>query len=53
MWALIYSIIVIGTTEPVVYSLSNYQTYVECFHSMKVHSAKLRKNEALHCIMIK
>jgi len=53
MWALIYSIVVIGTTKPTVYSVNVYPTYVECFQYQRIHSPKLRRNESLNCVMIK
>ena len=53
MWALVYTIIVIGTTTPTVYSVGAYDTYVECFKMQQFHSPKLDKNETLNCIMVK
>ena len=53
MWALIYTIIVLGTTKPEVYSIDVYSTYIECFKTQKYHSPKLRRNESLNCIMVK
>lgn len=53
MWALIYSIIVIGTHNIEVYNIKTYPTYVECFKNQQANSPQLSPNESLNCVMVK
>ena len=53
MWALIYTVVVIGTVKPEVYNINTYNTYVECFKMQKFHSPKLKRNQSLNCVMIR
>ena len=53
MWALIYSITVIGTTSPVVYNIATYPTYVECFQHQRVYLLEIKQNESLNCVSVK
>jgi len=53
VWSLIYAIVVIGTTKPVVYSINHFPTFIECFEVKAKSDYKLEEYESLSCVMIK
>jgi len=52
MWALVYTILVIGAPKPEVYGIETFPNYVQCFNQLKAYTPQLRPNQNLNCVQI-